>query len=267
MKKFFISLIGAACFTVIVVSCNKQEGVEVVPTQDIEPTSIIDLMEKEEGVKFFKKDVSLKDEASGSEVIMRIASRSEEELKLYLSTYELTIMPIFQSNAKSDNFDRKTNSGLSPDLSNSMNIITESIKVELSANAIGYRLGVHLNSSANNEIKKNGRVATSYTSYAQHISEVWPEQIKITIQNENGGGARSVDLAVDQRWRWWSGWEPFLGWRTLSSFQNAPDTWYGNVDGPWKCRANVHYTPLFCGVCQIGYNGNGPGYSIEFLQY
>ena len=116
MKKFFISLIGAACFTVIVVSCNKREGVEVAPTQqeesrsmidlmekedgaqidptqEKEPTSMIDLMEKEDGLKFFRRDVTLKDASGRNKIVMRFAAVDEDALDYYLRVREYTVIP------------------------------------------------------------------------------------------------------------------------------------------------------------------------------
>ncbi len=62
MKKFFMSLLSAAFLVIFVVGCNKQNETQVAPNpvQEKEPSSVIDLMEREEGVKFFKKDVWLK---------------------------------------------------------------------------------------------------------------------------------------------------------------------------------------------------------------
>ena len=266
MKKFFISLIGAACFSVIMVGCSKQKGVEVAPTQQQEPTSVIDLMEKEEGVKYFKKDVVLRDASGKTEVVLRVASKDEDELSSYLKTYEFTVASVFEEGKNADKTAEKgKDSGSQSVAAGGMNVLTESISVKLEDKAIGYRLGVGLKKSAIAEIKRNGRVA-SYSSYAQHISEVWPELAKVTVQNEYSGGVNRIDIAIDQRWRWHYTWQPYYGWQTLAT-QAIDDyrVWFYGIDGPWKSRANVHYTPFYCNICTDG-SIVGTGYIVEFLQ-
>ena len=265
MKKFFILLVGAACFCVIVVSCNKQNGVEVAPTQEKEPISVIDLMEKEEGIKYFKKDVVLRDASGDTEVVLRIASRNEGELNSYLKNYEFTVASVFEAGKDSDKVpDKHNTSDTQPDVTSAINVVTESISVKLNDKAIGYKLGVGLRKSAITEMKKNGRIA-SYTSYGQHFSEAWPEQVKVTIKNINGGGINSIQIGLEHRWRWFNTWQPFYDWLTLSSSSEFPNIWIYNVDGPWKLKARVYYYPFRCIVCTDG-SIIEDGYSVEFLQ-
>jgi len=77
MKKIVLSTMGAFFLAALMISCNQPKETEVSPTTakaGEEPLSVIDLMEKEEGLKFFKRDVTLMDEKMGNEVVIRFAA-------------------------------------------------------------------------------------------------------------------------------------------------------------------------------------------------
>jgi hypothetical protein len=206
---------------------------------------------------------------------MRFASKDDYELEQYFEGYDFSIEPIYnlkQGTTKMIDLQKpSSNSVQGAEAKSSLHVLTEALSVNLSNNAIGYFFHVDLKTKVFQEMQKNGRIANSYASYHQHYSDDpveggdnWPEQLRIVLQNENGGGIRSLQVAVDQRWRWWSGWEAFSGWQTIYSNFNSPETWIAPVDGPWKLRANIHYTPLFCGACVGGFGARG--YSVSWVQ-
>ena len=259
MKKFFISLIGAACFSVVVISCNKQDGVEVAPTQEKEPTSMIDLMEKEEGVKFFKKDVWLKDKSGTTEVLMRFASKNEQALSDYLLMYEFSVEPVFlnevlispkSSIAVPQPKDKMVTQNLKAI------VITESVESKLPEKAIAYQLNVVPKVELIESMKKRGKI-TQYGTLGEHVSEVWPTWNDTRVE-PSGASTNSIQFSMEMRWRWTSSWQPVAGWTILSSNPQSARTHSFNVDGPWKVMARVYYDPFVM---------SGPGYSVSWRRY
>ena len=264
MKKFFISLIGAACFTVIVASCNKQEGVEVAPTQEKEPTSMIDLMEKEEGVKFFKRDVTLKDATGTTQVLMRFASKDEEVLLNYLLMYNFSVTPVFSDNVSNSSKEAITTTETKNELNipnAHFSVMTESMRSVLPEKAVGYRLNVKPNAGIIESMKKKGLKVAQYGTLGEHISEVWPTWNDTRVDPLPISGferTNNIQFSMEHRWRWNSSWQPAAGWTILSSNPNSSRTWSFNVDGPWKVMARIYYDPFVM---------SGSGYDVSWRRY
>ena len=257
MKKIIFSVTSAFCFFALTQSCNRQENLppDASAIDEKEPTSVIDQMEKERGVKFFKKDVVLKD-ANGSEITMRFASENESSLDNYLLYNDVAIKLISSINdtdksvqGQVENRNPIASSPVDPKLS----VITEVLSLNLRDNVLGYRLTVK---PKQNVLASNGRTAVDYTSYAEHVSINWPAKISVTVDNAYNA-INSIQFAIDAKWKWYSGWENWFGWGTAYSNVTSSKTDIFNVDGPWRANAKVYYTPLLFKV----------GYSIEFLRY
>ena len=238
MKKFFISLIGAACFTVIVASCNKQEGVEVAPTQEKEPTSIIDLMEKEEGVKFFRRDIWLKDTKGENQVLMRFAATDKDMLDAYLAENEYSISPISAENIIVQNtFDQpKANNQKAIVPTVKQMIITEVLDDQLVSDIRGYVTNVKRKPNGVDGNKKS-RISSTYSSFATHVSMNWPTYYRVYGQSAIRHSMRIKD-------RWMNAWSEPLSLieqpnpNTLSYYRYDIDTWW---DGPWRARLEIDY--------------------------
>ncbi|MFN4145191.1 MAG: hypothetical protein ACK4GN_05150 [Runella sp.] len=262
MKKFCIALIGAACFSVVVISCKQPKNEEVSPSLQQEPTSVIDLMEKEEGVKFFKKDITLKDVSGKNTVVIRFASHDLLTLENYLSSFDFEITPVFK---RVKNELNRTNKIL--ELSNQKNnsensVLTEALSKNLDPKAMGYQLNIKLKAHFASELK-NGR-GLSFNSECVHISDAWPEEFKISLTN----GQNEVQYVVDKRMRWYYAWTYWFGWYSLSAPNAQVSHWLDGPEehgfSPWKVRVKVAYNPVFiCGACL----GTTPGYNIEFYNH
>lgn len=240
MKKFCISLLSAAFLVVFVVGCNRQNEVQVAPNpvQEKEPTSVIDLMEKEEGVKYFKKDVLLKDPEDGSQVLMRFACKDESKLQEHLLNNQFSI------NAISPNMIPKsanviTNQAKQNDIPpvTQEKIVLEPIAINLTKGSVGYKIHVISNKSR----LKNAR-SQNYTELYELVSMNWPEEIHLEVYPRWGGGQTCVQMGTELKWRWYSDWQPLSPWTIYCSDYNTKVK-YGpsSVDGPWRVKARVYY--------------------------
>jgi len=132
---------GASLLT----ACQKEDK---AVNLEKEPQTVIELMEKEEGKTFFKKDLVLKDASGQNEVVLRVASQSEEVLNNYLTIHNLTISPVFKLSTET-----VTGQQPKPDQTTGVEskkkpdalIVTEAISRKLQAGAIGYSLNVEVN--------------------------------------------------------------------------------------------------------------------------
>ncbi|TAF94835.1 MAG: hypothetical protein EAZ46_09295 [Runella sp.] len=261
MKKFLVSLIGAACFTVIVASCNKKEGVEVAPTQEKESISEIDLMEKEEGVKYFKKDVTLMDASGKNKIVMRFAAVDEDALDYYLSVREHTVI-----------LDPETGKGLGVSKVDLMNknpqntgneigagrirVVSEVLSKQLEKSVVGY--GIHV--STKNVI--NARSAVTYNFYETRVCDSnWPETLTMTVYSNgvNSDCFPRLTWGLDVRINWTASWYTPSGrpWDNFLLIGIRPMSWlpctnrFGNncstavvvqgIDGPWRTRFNAQW--------------------------
>lgn len=262
MKKFLVSLIGAACFTVIVASCNKKEGVEVAPTQEKEPTSVIDLMEKEEGVKYFKKDVWLKDETGKDQVLMRFAALDEDALDYYLGVRQYTVT--FKTETSSDRsvetsrIDLTNTKTHGTDLQmkvGAMRVITEVLSTRFDHSAVRYAIKV----STRNAI--NARSAVAYSFYeTQTCPTNWPETLTMEVFGDHTNCSPRLTWGVDIRINWTASWQSLGGkpWDRYLLVGTPPFSWLpcGNnnrstakgvmgIDGPWRVRFNAQWTDSY----------------------
>lgn len=98
MKKLIIPFLFLFTFF----SCNRDDLQFSIKNESpvIEEQSEIALIEKEMGISFFKKDITLIDESGKNEVIVRIASKEEEVLREYLALYSLSISPVMRKTMK-----------------------------------------------------------------------------------------------------------------------------------------------------------------------
>ncbi|MDF7816494.1 hypothetical protein P1X15_02770 [Runella sp. MFBS21] len=259
MKKIVLSTMGALFMTALMLSCDQSKETGITPTNakaQEEPLSVIDQMEKEEGIKFFKRDVTLTDENTGLKVFLRFASFDEEMLEQHLANHDFKIKTVFKEfpskhspsipiKQKSSNHDIST-------------IITEVLKKELPKGATGYSLSV-TSKPLNGLNAKNAKI--NYSREWELISDTWPEELVISVVS-----GQTISYALDKKMKWYSSWTTFYesgGWYPLQG--PATDTHW--LDGPeayglspWKVRIKVAYdsmSPMY----------DSKGFTANFNQY
>ncbi len=261
MKKIVLSTMGALFMTALMLSCDQSKETGITPTNakaQEEPLSVIDQMEKEEGIKFFKRDVTLTDKTTGNKILMRVAAKNNDLLEQHLTTFEYSVTTLLRNDMRpakeaislSSVFKGNRISSTTPELHSG--IMTEILNTQISGEAVGYSIKV-----SPKEIKAtNGKVLAGST-YWEHTSMNWPERIDISV--ENGAlGVRSIDVGLEKKDRWYDSWHPYAAWTQFSS--NPTSTKYYNdidIDGPWRVMARVYYDP-------IAGPGLRKGFTIDF---
>ena len=256
MKKFFISLIGAACFSVIVVGCSKQKGVEVAPTQQQEPTSVIDLMEKEEGVKYFKKDVVLRDASGKNKIVMRFAAVDEDALNYYLSVREHTVIPNPEKSndlekIKADFSDNRIQNTDSEIGASNIRVISEVSSSQLDKGVVRYGIRV---SSKN---VSNTRLSQNYSFWETRICPTnWPETLTMAVFGSDDQCFPKLAWGLDYKSNWTSNWvsvnnKPWDNYLLTGYPPNfyipctgtnqSTSRFIQNVDGLWRVRFNAQW--------------------------
>jgi hypothetical protein len=262
MKKQVYSSFYLLGIIFLISSCNQEKQESVVPSNaEKAPSTAIEAMERESGVKFYKRDLVLKDAANLNLVVLRVASLDEYSLNQYLEGFELTINPVFEIQSKETELEGNSAQGNSV-TKNALAIITEALSVKLQDGAIGYELTVRMKKQVFEQATRNGRIA-SYSATSEHISDEWPEQGVLTVEsNATGGGYREVELTPQYRNHWYNTWQT-VGTYTYGSYTNSSRTYIFSIDGPWKWKYIVKYNPMYaCGAC----SNLVPGYSVQFLQ-
>lgn len=259
MKKIVLSTIGAFFMTAAMMSCNQPKETEVSPTTakaGEEPTSVIDQMEKEEGVKFFKRDVTLIDESGKNTVVMRFATLKKDALDAYLASHEYEIVPRHNvSKSISGNFSSNTLLNKKeyeeyPNLGRER-IITEILSQSLENKVINYSIRVKVKSL------NNARTTSTYAYSETHTTpKNWPEELIITVFGLPSCGFTDVLYGIDYKNTWASSWysldnKPWDNYKVV-----APSDLYSgfpcnhplrngvrshNVDGPWRVRFNIQH--------------------------
>ena len=259
MKKFFILLIGAACFCVIVVSCNKQNGVEVAPTQEKEPISVIDLMEKEEGIKYFKKDVVLRDASGKNKIVMRFAAVDEDALNYYLSVREHTVIPNPKTSkglgkTKVDFTDNQIQNIDSEIGASKIRVVSEVSSSQLDNGVVRYGIKVTTKNFSNTRLSQN------YNFWETHICPTnWPETLTMTVYGTNDQCYPKLTWGLDYRTNWTATWyslnnKPwdnylltgyppnfFIPCTNTGGGNQSTSTFVQDVDGPWRVRFNAQW--------------------------
>jgi hypothetical protein len=241
-------------------SCNNNPTQDVIPVNKVNSSefmSVIDQMEQEEGVKFFKRDIWFEDKASRTKILMRFASKDESELNYNLEAYEYSVKPVFESenNDVSSNIDKKQTpdiSIVSQKISQAAGIICEPIVLDLKNGAIGYRIHVGIKpiSSSTGRIKYQD-------SFWQHVSHNHPNKWKLKVQNKTSPNDYNfVNVGLEYRHHWYSSWLPFYPWRQFGSYSDATQT-YGEFsagNGQFnKVIARVCYDPIGVVNPQLGF--------------
>ncbi len=243
MKKIVLSTMGALFVTAVMFSCNQPKETEVLPTTakaGEEPLSVIDQMEKEEGVKFFKKDVTFIDEKSGNKVVIRFAAQNNDLLEQHLEGFNYAVIPLFRNEfstvkepvALSSTFINEKKRSDMPKLHSG--IITEILNADLSGQIVGYSIKV-----SPKEIRaKNGKLLVQ-DIYWENVSMNWPERMDISVENDNG--VRSINVGLEKKDRWYDSWHPMASWTQFYSEANSIKYYNDlNVDGPWRVMARVY---------------------------
>ncbi len=175
-------------------------------------------MEKERGIKFFKKDVVLKD-ANGSEVTMRFASEKQEHLDIYLKMHDMTLNSSFEEVAPpapapepQNTVAPKANSNTAgPDLEGAIHVMSEQISVKMADGVKGYSL----NTKASKAMK-NAKVEVNAPFYLEEYSNDYPKWFYLLVSYDY------CWVNVRVRWEnWWPGYDEFVPW-----FQQFPGNIY-----------------------------------------
>jgi len=240
---------GAFFLTAVMFSCNQPKETEVSPTTTKageEPTSVIDQMEKEEGVKFFKRDVTLIDKETSSKILVRFAAKNKDLLEQHLAGFDYSITTLLRNDVLSQKKpialssvfnENKTTSTSMPKLHSG--IMTEILGAKISDKVVGYALKV-----SPKEVKANNAKVLVQDEYWELTSMNWPERMDISVENDYLG-ARSINVGLEKKDRWYDSWHSMASWTQFSSY--ASSTRYYNdldVDGPWRVMARVYYDPI-----------------------
>jgi len=192
-------------------------------------------------------------------VLMRFAAQNEQNLNLYFESYDVSIIPISQNDILSDNeiqkFDEKPLK-ISPDLSESIRILTEPLRIKLSSGVVGY--GLKVSERKQEGISTKNRIAYDYPYYEEHYSKNWPELLNLTVYNDQ------IDIATERKWHWYEPWIPYWLYNTSgpwATLTGGPSAYNRNIDGPWKVVAKVHSGKRYS-VCTSGCEKN---YLLSFV--
>ncbi|WP_428667522.1 hypothetical protein [Runella sp.] len=259
MKKIVLSTMGAILLTALMISCNQPKETEVSPTtakRGEEPLSVIDQMEKEEGVKFFKKDVTITDESGKNKVVMRFATLKEDALSAYLATHHYEIIPRFKASKAESTISQITNPLDEKKNKEFLNvererIVTEVISKQLEKDVIGYAVKVTIGSI------KNAKTLYNYAYSETHTTpDNWPEELIITVFGKVGCAESHVLYGIDYKNNWASSWYSLDGkpWDNYwvgadygiynwlpCEHPNHNGTRTHNVDGPYRVRFNIQH--------------------------
>ena len=252
MKKIIFSVTSAFCFFALTQSCNRQENLPpgASAIDEKEPTSVIDQMEKERGVKFFKKDVWFNDVPSGSEILMRFASSDESVLNYYLDNFEYDVKPTFANEnvgdvkphpeiVVADNTQGKSNNHITEGM------ITEPLTLNLKNGAVGYHISVR----GKKVTSSKGKIAYQ-DSFWQHVSHTKPNTWSLRVFNGSpafNNGINTINVGLEYRHHWYSSWRPFYPWQQYSSYTNTHRDFgpYGAGAGEFnKVIARVYFDPI-----------------------
>lgn len=259
MKKIVLSTMGAFFLTAVMFRCNQPKETEVSPTTakvGEESMSVIEQIEKEEGVKFFKKDVTLTDESGKNKIVMRFATLKEDALNAYLATAHYEIIPRFVASES-----KNTNPQITASLPERRNeeylslererIVTEVISKSFENGVIGFAIRVTKKST------KNARPSYTYNYSETHTCDTnWPEELKITVFANAGCNESRVLFGIDYKNNWASGWysldnKPWDNYSVGADYgiynwmpcehPNHNGHFTKNVDGPYRVRFNMQH--------------------------
>ncbi len=258
MKKIVLSTMGAFFLTAVMFSCNQPKETEVSPTTTKageEPMSVIDQMEKEEGVKFFKRDVTLIDESGKNKVVMRFATLKLDALNAYIASHHYEIIPRYRlksknTNSESTNPSNEKKNRESPNVERER-IVTEVISTQLEKEVVSYAVKVTTRSIKNAKTLYNYAFSETHTTPAN-----WPEELIITVHGKSNCAESHVLYGIDYKNTWSSSWYSLDGKAWDNYFVNANYDEYNwlpcdhplryrvrthNVDGPYRVRFNIQH--------------------------
>lgn len=221
----------------LLISCQ-QDAVQ----PDQEPLkSEVDLLEKEYGVSFFKKDVTLVDAGGSNEMVLRVSALEEALVDEFLESRQMSIVPVFEKRGDANQIkDANINESTSDELDLSKVIIVDIVSQRLDKGVIG--LGLHNKINPNYYLASNAR-SKYLNPDVWHDSMNWPEEFILRANQQ-------VYWKLQRKTRWWSGWSTVIG----------PYTWRGGtnerfyVDGPWRFGLTISFN-------------NAGDYYYEFVNY
>ena len=267
MKKIIFSVTSAFCFFALTQSCNRQENLppDASAIDEKVSTSEIDLMEKQEGVRYFKKDLLVKSEDGTSKVLMRYASTDEDLLASFLTTHAFSVV------TEDLGVDSGTSAAVAPDnpktqtLSKpapSGRIFVEEMSKTLAVGITKYAIRSSITPETITTFK-NGKTAL----YNYGVTELCPSnnprtvQVKTTRDNALNNnnlqyGIIYVSYGIDSKgcvlcsWNSWGG-KPWDNYNINSYASGYPQpfsqrivTMLGTVhvtNGSYRARVNIQY--------------------------
>lgn len=247
---FLFSIALALCW--VTIGCEKQENPVSLGDNS---KSEIELMEKQSGQIFYKRDLVLKDASGQNEVTLRLAALSKDKLDLYLQRYEYSISPNLTA--------RKTSISKGEILSQSSSIekkepelIVEALSVKLQTGASGYSLNVRMKPKVYKSLA-NARAPSDYTTQIEFVSGNWPTWCNLMVEARTYGEVNQVELLLKQKNRWY---EQFSTRSSGTYNSGGGNAYYSiNIDGPYRVSATVYHTPFF----RFVENSTVPGFTIS----
>jgi hypothetical protein len=237
MKNYF-----KICYVVFsllfVVSCSQDEA---VPKKSSPPLnqSEISLLEQEQGIEFFKRDIVFENE--DSRAVLRVATANEELFHNVVEKLNIEISAIHNLDELKGGVSTKQDVVIEE----GNEIMTEFIESKKGPGVLGFK--TTLTPPKAERVNENGKTELSgYTYYVWHYSDNWPSQFYVGFFGWNGGGVQ-----FEKKNKWYNGWESdtncIIG-STISQFVGLCgkefDLYSGadylfNVDGPYRCRVKV----------------------------
>ncbi|SEI69878.1 hypothetical protein SAMN04487995_1766 [Dyadobacter koreensis] len=250
--------------SVFFMGCQDNQDVTTVdPETEKSALSEIARLEKESGITFAKKQLTLTDPSGLNKVTLQVASKDASALDEYLNSNELSIEGISQkeyqdmAKHKVQYSQTKENSSV-PSESNNASIITEATFVQLTDSFRGYRLNVkHKVSLASG---KGARVQANVET--KHVSDKFPEYIELTFRSGTSSNA-SVQIAINLKQQWNTPFNPTDGWHTYGYGGTRPIPYLAFIDGVYKAEVKVIRNTDH----DVSVNGIFvPFYSVAFIQ-
>jgi hypothetical protein len=194
---------------VFIESCKTEDTVlspNTMPTTGIDysklpvPATLIEVLEKEQGVTYFKKDVTLKDEKGTSIVIMRIASLSKVELDKVIDNYELSIFPSYANDFKKENEVKESsaiNATTQTEQKITQNVIFEPISIKLAEGVQTYGTNIKPNKAFVEKMKSSKVDASNWNAAWSFTGHNWAGAAELKVFKNPNGTANSVEYRIE----------------------------------------------------------------------
>ncbi len=207
MKKKILHLGVLSMLSISLLTNCQNNDKSVLEVQEEEPKTEIEALEKEYGLTYFKKDLTLKDEKGLNEIKIRLGSQNKLALENYLSNHKISLVvkdreeKLLESSNQSDT--KKNVNQVEPAESEKVIIEILSQKQENPNKLIG--LNINISENYAKSLNKGGRVQ-AYLEYAELSSPEYPKYVNIHMRPEIVPGSllgyeynKTIEVAFDIR--------------------------------------------------------------------